>query len=92
VEVLPILAEAVNWTGGRATVGEICRELVGAVSGRANLALNLPVRETLQRLEHANLVLQLAGAETAASWPSTAEGERTLEAGNIAEKAGLQAG
>ena len=91
-EVLPIVADAVNWRGGRATVREICRELVGAVSGRANLALSVPVREALQRLEHANLVLQMAGAETATSWRITAEGERTLEAGNIAEKVGRQTG
>ena len=87
-EVLPIVADAVNWRGGRATVREICRELVGAVSGRANLALSVPVREALQRLEHANLVLQSASAEMGSSWRITREGEQVAAADSIADKLG----
>jgi hypothetical protein len=82
VEVLPILAaEAAKSTGGRLYVSDICRKLVGTVSGRVNLALNQPVREALQRLEHANLVLQVASADMGSSWRITTEGEHGLAAG-----------
>ena len=88
VEVLPILAAAApKSTAGRVYVQEICRELVGTVSGRANLALNQPVREALQRLEHANLVLQVPETGTS-SWRITTEGEQAVGAGNIADKLG----
>jgi hypothetical protein len=56
------------------------------VSGRVNLALKQPVREALQRLEHANLVLQMTSAEMGSSWRITAEGEQAVGAGNIADK------
>ena len=89
VEVLPILAaEAAQSTSGRLYVSDICRKLVGTVSGRANLALTQPVREALQRLEHANLVLQSASAEMGSSWRITREGEQAAAAGSIADKLG----
>ena len=90
VEVLPILAaEAAKKSRvGHLYVSDICRELVGTVSGRVNLALKQPVREALQRLEHANLVLQVASADMGSSWRVTAEGEQAVEAGNIADKLG----
>src|SRR6516164_9394314 len=86
VEVLPILAaEAAKKSRvGHLYVSDICRELVGTVSGRVNLALKQPVREALQRLEHANLVLQMTSAETGSSWRITREGEQAAAAGSIA--------
>jgi len=90
VEVLPILAaEAAKKSRvGHLYVSDICRELVGTVSGRVNLALKQPVREALQRLEHANLVVQIASGEGGSSWRITTEGERAAAAGNIADKLG----
>ena len=90
VEVLPIVAaEAAKKSRvGHLYVSDICRELVGTVSGRVNLALKQPVREALQRLEHANLVLQSASAETGSSWRITREGEQAAAAGSIADKLG----
>ena len=90
VEVLPILAaEAAKKSRvGHLYVSDICRELVGTVSGRVNLALKQPVREALQRLEHANLVLQVASADMGTSWRITTEGEQATAAGNIADKLG----
>ena len=90
VEVLPILAaEAAKKSRvGHLYVSDICRELVGTVSGRVNLALKQPVREALQRLEHANLVLQSASAEMGSSWRITREGEQAAAAGSIADKLG----
>ena len=58
------------------------------MSGRVNLALKQPVREALQRLEHANLVLQSASAETGSSWRITREGEQVAAADSIADKLG----
>lgn len=93
VEVLPVLAaEAAKSKVGRLYVSGICRELVGTVSGRVNLALKLPMQEALQRLEHANLVLQVSSAEMGTSWRITAEGEQAVAAGSIADKLGLQTG
>src|SRR6516164_2432069 len=91
VEVLPILAtEAAKKSRvGHLYVSDICRELVGTVSGRVNLALKQPVREALQRLEHANLVLQIAIADMGSSWRITTEGEQAVAAGNIADRLGL---
>jgi hypothetical protein len=90
VEVLPILAtEAAKKSRvGHLYVSDICRELVGTVSGRVNLALKQPVREALQRLEHANLVLQVAQPEMGTSWRITGEGEQAVAAGNVADKLG----
>jgi hypothetical protein len=90
VEVLPILAaEATKKSRvGHLYVSDICRELVGTVSGRVNLALKQPVREALQQLEHANLVLQVASADMGTSWRITTEGEQAVGAGNIADKLG----
>ena len=90
VEVLPIVAaEAAKKSRvGHLYVSDICRELVGTVSGRVNLALKQPVREALQRLEHANLVLQSASAEMGSSWRITREGEQAAAAGSIADKLG----
>ena len=58
------------------------------MSGRVNLALKQPVREALQQLEHANLVLQVASADMGTSWRITTEGEQAAAAGNIADKLG----
>ena len=90
VEVLPILAAEAGKKSrvGHLYVSDICRELVGTVSGRVNLALKQPVREALQRLEHANLVLQSASAEMGSSWRITREGEQAAAAGSIADKLG----
>ena len=90
VEVLPILAaEAAKKSRvGHLYVSDICRELVGTVSGRVNLALKQPVREALQRLEHANFVLQTTSAEMGSSWRITREGEQAAAAGSIADKLG----
>jgi hypothetical protein len=90
VEVLPILAaEAAKKSRvGHLYVSDICKELVGTVSGRVNLALKQPVREALQRLEHANLVVQMTSTEMGSSWRITAEGEQAAGAGNAADKLG----
>jgi hypothetical protein len=54
------------------------------------LALKVPVLEPLQRLEHANLVLQLPGGlDRPTRWRITGEGEQAVRESNIADELGL---
>ena len=48
----------------------------------------IPIREGLQRLEHANLVMQMASSNVDASthWRITKTGEEALAAGDAAAK------
>ena len=50
--------------------------------------LLIPIREGLQRLEHANLVMQMASSNVDAStrWRITKAGEEALAAGDAAAK------
>ncbi len=97
VEVLPIIAtEAAKSEFSGVGFDAICKELLGGLgaSFRVNtfglkLALKVPVLGALQRLEHANLVLQIPSrGERPARWRITADGEQAVEAGNIPDKLG----
>lgn len=50
--------------------------------------LLIPIREGLQRLEHANLVMQMASSnvDSSTNWRITKAGEESLAAGDVAAK------
>ncbi|MCW2978349.1 MAG: hypothetical protein JWO14_76 [Solirubrobacterales bacterium] len=50
--------------------------------------LLIPIREGLQRLEHANLVMQMASSnvDSSSRWRITKTGEEALAAGDAAAK------
>jgi catechol 2,3-dioxygenase-like lactoylglutathione lyase family enzyme len=49
--------------------------------------LLLPIKEAVQRLEHANLVMQMASnVDNASRWRITTVGEQTLADGSVAQK------
>ena len=88
VEVLPALAKAATSATGRVQMRDICKALVGVMSGQVNLAIGRQVREALQRLEHANLVVQVVSNDGATFWRITTEGQQAVAAGDIAERLG----
>jgi hypothetical protein len=91
-EILPALATddlKAKLTGAR--VQEIRKQMLDGFEGsmRVNTGvLLIPVREGLQRLEHANLVLQMASSNVDAStkWRITPTGEEVLAAGDVAAR------
>jgi hypothetical protein len=96
VELLPALgSDALKGRLSGVRVQEIIKELLAGVdhSMRVNDGvLLLPVREALQRLEHANLVMQMApGVDRATHWRITSTGEQALSAGDAAQRLGATA-
>ena len=97
VEVLPIIVtESAKSKFVGVKLDEICKELLGGLRASFHvsvfglkLQLKQPLFEALQRLEPANLVLQLRSGEGATYWRITAEGEHAIAAGNVADKLGL---
>ena len=94
VEVLPALgSEALKAKFGGVPDAEICKALLGGFGGSLNVntfGLRLPVREALQRLEHANLVMQMAsGVDQSMRWRITTAGEQALSEGSAAAKLGV---
>jgi hypothetical protein len=95
VEVLPVIGSDALKRGVRGTkVQEVIKGLFGGSNPSWTVntgVLLLPVREALQRLEHANLVIQLAsGVDQATFWRITTEGEAALVDGDTPQKLGLQ--
>jgi hypothetical protein len=95
VEILPVLgSDAVPGGVRGARVQEIIKGLLSASSASWTVntgVLLLPVREALQRLEHANLVMQMgSGVDQATHWRITSEGQGTVARGDAAEKLGVQ--
>jgi hypothetical protein len=92
-EILPAMAsdELTKHLSG-VRVQDICKALMGGV--KVPMAVNtgvllLPVKEGLQRLEHANLVMQMAsGVDQSTKWRITTTGEQALADNNVAQKLG----
>jgi hypothetical protein len=92
-EILPAMAsdERTKHLSG-VRVQDICKALMGGV--KVPMAVNtgvllLPVKEGLQRLEHANLVMQMAsGVDQSTKWRITTTGEQALADNNVAQKLG----
>jgi hypothetical protein len=91
-EILPVMAS--DDLKGKligARVQEINKQLLGGFGSSMRInpgVLLIPVREGLQRLEHANLVMQMASSNVDSStrWRITKTGEETLAAGDVAAK------
>lgn len=97
LEILPAMgsdALKARVTGVR--VQEVCTQLLGGF--RASLSVNtgvllLPVKEALQRLEHANLIMQMAsGVDQSTKWRITTTGEQALTDGTSAQRLGIGPG
>jgi hypothetical protein len=94
VKLLPIVAtESAKSKFTGVKLDEMCKGLLGGLqaSFRVNvfglkLQLKQPILEALQRLEHANLIVEVPGTSDFTYWRITAEGEQTVASGNIAEK------
>ncbi|MFL5822179.1 MAG: hypothetical protein ACJ764_01925 [Solirubrobacteraceae bacterium] len=94
MEVLPALgSEELK----RRLTGVRVQDVVKAtLAGESSWTINtgvllLPVREALQRLEHANLVLQMAsGSDEGTRWRITTEGEQRLANGDVAQALGVK--
>lgn len=89
-EILPAIGSddlKQHITGVR--VQDICKALMGGI--KVPLMVNtglllLPVKEGLQRLEHANLVMQMApGVDQSTKWRITSTGEQALADNNVAQ-------
>jgi hypothetical protein len=76
-------------------VQEVCATTLGGFKGSVSVntgLLLLPVKEALQRLEHANLIMQMAsGVDQSTKWRITTTGEQALSDGSVAEKLGKAA-
>jgi hypothetical protein len=91
VEVLPVLARTAAERGGDAYIGMPfilfgldANHDAGAASA---LTLTTPVRDALQRLEHANLVeRKTSGMNSNEGWRVTALGQQSLAAGDVAAR------
>jgi hypothetical protein len=92
VEVLPALAsEKLYHRVGAVSVQDIRKQVMADFpsSFKVNSGpLLIPVREALQRLEHDNLVLQMASSNVDAStrWRITPAGKEAVEAGDVAAR------
>jgi hypothetical protein len=92
VEILPVLvSDDLKSKVIGARVQEISKGMLNGFgsSMRVNPGqLLIPIKEGLQRLEHANLVMQMASSSVDAStrWRITKTGEETLAAGDAAAK------
>jgi hypothetical protein len=94
LEVLPAMGtEALRSKVTGVRVQEVCTQLLDGF--RATMTVNtgvllLPVKEALQRLEHANLIMQMAsGVDQSTKWRITTTGEETLADGTAAAKLGI---
>jgi hypothetical protein len=91
-EILPVLAsDAVKSKLTGARVQEISKGMLGGFGSSMRVnpgVLLIPIREGLQRLEHANLVMQMASSNVDSStrWRITKTGEEALAAGDAAAK------
>jgi hypothetical protein len=91
-EILPVLAsDAVKSKLTGARVQEISKGMLDGFGSSMRVnpgVLLIPIREGLQRLEHANLVMQMASSNVDAStrWRITETGEEALAAGDAAAK------
>jgi hypothetical protein len=91
-EILPVLgSDGLKSKVSGARVQEISKGMLDGFgsSMRVNPGMLLiPIREGLQRLEHANLVMQMASSNVDAStrWRITKTGEEALAAGDAAAK------
>jgi hypothetical protein len=91
-EILPIMGSDVlksKLSGAR--VQEISKGMLDGFGSSMRVnpgVLLIPIREGLQRLEHANLVMQMASSNVDAStrWRITKAGEEALAAGDAAAK------
>jgi hypothetical protein len=91
-EILPVLASdgvKSKLTGVR--VQEISKGMLDGFGSSMRVnpgVLLIPIREGLQRLEHANLVMQMASSNVDASthWRITKAGEEAMAAGDAAAK------
>jgi hypothetical protein len=91
-EILPILASddlKSKLTGAR--VQEISKGMLDGFGGSMRVnpgVLLIPIREGLQRLEHANLVMQMASSNVDSStrWRITKSGEEALASGDAAAR------
>jgi hypothetical protein len=91
-EILPVLAsDAVKSKLIGARVQEISKGMLDGFGSSMRVnpgVLLIPIREGLQRLEHANLVMQMASSNVDSStrWRITKTGEEALAAGDAAAK------
>jgi hypothetical protein len=91
-EILPVMGSddlKAKLTGAR--VQEISKGMLDGFGSSMRVnpgVLLIPIREGLQRLEHANLVMQMASSNVDASsrWRITKTGEEALAAGDAAAK------
>lgn len=71
-------------------VQQVIKEVLGGFSGSLSVntgVLLFPVREALQRLEHANLVMRMAdGVDNSSRWRITSAGDQALANGGAAAK------
>jgi hypothetical protein len=92
VEILPAMSsDAVKSKLTGARVQEISKGMLDGFGSSMRInpgVLLIPIREGLQRLEHANLVMQMASSNVDAStrWRITKAGEEALAAGDTAAK------
>ena len=89
-EILPVLAsDAVKSKLTGARVQEISKGMLDGFGSSMRVnpgVLLIPIREGLQRLEHANLVMQMASSngDSSTRWRITKPGQEALAAGDAA--------
>jgi hypothetical protein len=91
-EILPVMGSddlKAKLTGAR--VQEISKGMLDGFGSSMRVnpgVLLIPIREGLQRLEHANLVMQMASSnvDSSSRWRITKTGEEALAAGDAAAK------
>jgi hypothetical protein len=92
IEVLPVLvSDDLKGKLSGARVQEITKGMLDGFGSSMRVnpgVLLIPVREGLQRLEHANLVMQMASSNVDSStrWRITKAGEEALATGDAAVK------
>jgi hypothetical protein len=91
-EILPVMgSDDLKSKLSGARVQEISKGMLDGFGSSMRVnpgVLLIPIREGLQRLEHANLVMQMASSNVDASthWRITKAGEEALAAGDAAAK------
>jgi hypothetical protein len=91
-EILPVMgSDDLKSKLSGARVQEISKGMLDGFGSSMRVnpgVLLIPIREGLQRLEHANLVMQMASSNVDAStrWRITKTGEEALAAGDAAAK------
>jgi hypothetical protein len=92
IEILPVLvSDDLKGKLSGARVQEITKGMLDGFGSSMRVnpgVLLIPVREGLQRLEHANLVMEMASSNVDSStrWRITKAGEEALAAGDAAAK------